>query len=87
VEDLLLFLVKSLASEPSEVTISKTVEPDSLEIYNINVSPPDRGLVIGKGGSTIRSIRNLAKVKAVKDKTRVRIQLIDEVQIDESPFA
>ncbi len=86
-EDLLQFLVKSLVSEPTEVHISKSVEADGLEIYNIDVSPPDRGLVIGKGGSTIRSIRNLAKVKAVKDKTRVRIQLNDAVQIDESPFA
>ena len=40
------------------------------------------GLVIGKGGRTIRSIRSLVRAKAIKDGVRIRVELIN----DNGPF-
>jgi predicted RNA-binding protein YlqC (UPF0109 family) len=39
------------------------------------------GLVIGKQGRTIRSIRDLAKAKAIKDNVRIRIELHEDIQL------
>ncbi len=52
------FVVRSLVDNPDDVQISET----SLEgktIYRVGLHPSDIGLVIGKGGHTIGSIRSL----------------------------
>ena len=42
------------------------------------------GKIIGKGGKIINSIRELVKVKALKQGARVRVILKDLNQIDQS---
>ena len=38
------------------------------------------GVVIGREGKTIRSLRNLAKAKAIKDNVRIQIVLEESSQ-------
>ncbi|OGC68703.1 hypothetical protein A2415_01995 [candidate division WWE3 bacterium RIFOXYC1_FULL_39_7] len=68
------YLIKELVSKPEQVVIDE-VDEEGTTIYNIGVAQEDMGLVIGKEGNTINSLRNLVKAKAIKDNVRVRIQL------------
>ncbi|RJR27390.1 KH domain-containing protein [candidate division WWE3 bacterium] len=68
-------LIKQLVNNPDEVVIDELREESGNFLYTITVSPQDMGIVIGKDGNTINSIRNLAKAKAIKDNVRIGIQL------------
>lgn len=70
------FLVTSLVKNPQSVTVEETQEGSNYR-YTIAVDPADMGLIIGKEGRTINSIRSLAKAKAVKEGVWVDIQLLD----------
>ncbi len=76
---LLEYIVKNIVSNPDEVVIEKSEEiiPNGnvAQIYAISLNSSDIGAVIGKKGQTIRSIRSIAKVKAIKDKTYVDVRV------------
>lgn len=74
-QEYILFLVKQIVSNPESVMVEEVKEDDNSFTYIINVSKEDMGIIIGKEGRTIKSIRTLAKVKAVKDGVRVNITL------------
>jgi predicted RNA-binding protein YlqC (UPF0109 family) len=52
------FIVRSLVDNPDDVQISEIPE-DGQTTYRLGLHPSDIGLVIGKGGHTIGSIRSL----------------------------
>jgi len=70
------FLVTSLVKNPQSVAVEEMQEGSNYR-YTIAVDPADMGLIIGKEGRTINSIRSLAKAKAVKEGVWVDIQLLD----------
>jgi hypothetical protein len=78
-KEFLEFLVKGIVSKPEEVEISEA-QSEGIYIYNIHVSDEDMGVVIGKDGKTIRSLRNMAKAKAIKDNIRIQIILEEALQ-------
>ncbi len=69
------FLVKQIVTNPDSVSVEEIKEDDSSFTYVISVAKEDMGIVIGREGRTIKSLRTLAKVKAVKDDIRVNITL------------
>jgi predicted RNA-binding protein YlqC (UPF0109 family) len=73
-KDFLEFLVKGISSKPEEVEV-KEIEDNGVFIYELKVADEDMGVVIGRSGKTIRSLRNLAKAKAIKDNVRIQIML------------
>jgi hypothetical protein len=83
-KEFLEFLVKGIVSKPEEVEVSE-VQSEGVFIYNIHVSDEDMGVVIGKDGKTIRSIRNMAKAKAIKDNVRIQIILEEALQDSTEP--
>lgn len=68
------FIVKSLVKNPNEVTIEEEKDGSVLRI-KICAHTDDMGTIIGKGGSTIRSIRELAKAKAIIDDIKVYVDV------------
>jgi len=72
--DFIEFLVKEITSKPQEVSVKEKHE-DGVFTYSVKVSDEDMGVVIGKEGKTIKSLRNLAKAKAIKDNVRIQIVL------------
>ena len=44
----------------------------------IEVNKEDMGLLIGKEGKTIRSIRSLVRAKAIKDGVRVKVEIVEK---------
>jgi uncharacterized protein len=72
--DLLDYLVKNLVSKPGEVKIEDRVDEAGLT-FTLTVSPEDMGLVIGKGGQTIRSLRKLLTARGMAENANQRVYL------------
>lgn len=75
-ENLLVFLARSLVDEPDQVEVFGT-ETDSRVDLELRVAPDDMGKVIGRQGRTIRAIRTVMKAASVKIGKRVHVEVAD----------
>lgn len=64
--ELLAYIVKSLVSKPDAVKIEEETV-DNVLTFNLTVDPEDMGMVIGKSGQTIKSIRRLLVTRAMAE--------------------
>ena len=76
-KDLLEYLVKNIVAQPEAVKIEATETPEGFVNLKLSVAPEDMGMVIGKGGRIIRALRNLVRVKAIKENKRVNVELTE----------
>jgi predicted RNA-binding protein YlqC (UPF0109 family) len=74
-KDLLEYIVKSIVAEPDAVKISEENSDDGL-LIKLEVAPDDKGRVIGRQGRVAQALRTLLRVKAAKDNTRVRLEIV-----------
>lgn len=72
---LLEFLVSSIVQNPKEINITEESEDNSVTL-TIHANPEDIKIVIGKGGKTIKALRELVKIKAIREKKRVDIKIV-----------
>lgn len=78
-KELITFIISNIVKNKENVKITEIVEtPTNRKTFLINVSKEDMGIVIGKMGKTINSIRNIAKAKSIKDNTFVNIQIKED---------
>lgn len=82
--NLVKYLVTNLVDQPEAVAVQETIDSLGVHLITITVAPDDMGKVIGKNGKIINSIRELAKIKAIKQGLRVKIALIDPLQTNPS---
>ncbi len=75
-KDTLSFIVKSIVDHPELVSVDEK-EENGTTILTITVAKDDMGKVIGKEGKVIRSIRNIMKVKAMKQNKRITITIAE----------
>jgi predicted RNA-binding protein YlqC (UPF0109 family) len=73
-KDLLNFIVTNLVSKPEAVLVDEQKEENNVNLL-LTVDPSDMGIIIGKGGQTIRAIRKLLTVRAIAENIRVNLQL------------
>lgn len=73
-KDLLDYIVKSLVSKPDAVQITEDVAEDTVNL-SLSVAPEDMGMVIGKSGQTIRSIRKILIARAMAEDSNLRVNL------------
>ncbi len=73
-KDLLDYIVKNLVTNHEAVSIAEQTQDGNVDLL-LTVDPADMGLIIGKGGQTIRSIRKLLTVRAIAENVRVNLQL------------
>lgn len=78
--DLVKFIISAIIDHPDSLTIDETIDQSGTHIITLTVDPSDMGKVIGKGGKIISAIRELTKVKAIKQGKRVRLILQDPTQ-------
>ncbi len=74
-KELVDYIVKSIVAEPDNVTITEENSDEGL-LLKLEVAADDKGRVIGRGGRVAEAIRTLLRVKAAKDNTRVRLQIM-----------
>ena len=75
-ENLLLFLTRSLVDEPEKVEVSGR-ETDSRVDLTLRVAPGDMGKVIGRQGRVVKAIRVVMKAASVKVNKRVNVEVTD----------
>lgn len=75
-KDLLNYIVTNLVTNPDAVLIEEQTEGGIVNLL-LTVDPKDMGLIIGKNGQTIRSLRRLLTVRAIAENVRVNLQLAE----------
>lgn len=73
----LLYLISNIVDAPDAVTIQEE-NIDGIDNLTITVAKDDMGKVIGKEGKIIRGIRNIMKIKAMKENKRINISLAEK---------
>lgn len=73
-EDFLSFLIKALVDHPDDVKVDRKVDEMGV-LLSLRVNPEDMGQIIGKEGSTARSIRSLVRIVGLKNHARVNLKI------------
>ena len=76
-EELLTYLARSLVDRPDEVSVESFEEPDGTVVLELQVGEDDAGKVIGRGGRTVAALRTVIKAAAVRQGTRVLVDVVD----------
>lgn len=74
-KDLLEYIVKSIVAAPDAVKITEENSEEGL-LIKLEVAPDDKGRVIGRQGRVAQALRTLLRVRAAKDNTRVRLEIV-----------
>ena len=70
------FIISGIVDNPDKLTVNESVsKEDNLITLDIKTDPKDMGKVIGKKGKIIKAIRNLVKVKALKEGKKVILNI------------
>ena len=79
-KELLEHIAKSIVNHPDDVIIEEkeSVDFPGLTILTINVNEEDKGVIIGRKGRTINSIRDIITISAIRNNKRVRVILKDD---------
>ena len=70
------FVVKAIVDNPDDVEIERTVDEMGV-LISLKINPADMGQVIGRQGSTAKSIRTLLRVIGAKSNARVNFKIIE----------
>ncbi len=73
-EKFLEFIIKSIVDHPEEVKIDRKIDEMGV-LLTLRVSPQDMGQVIGRDGSTAKSIRSLLRIVGIKNNARVTLKI------------
>jgi len=74
-KDLVEYVIKAIVAEPDAVTITEENSDDGL-LIKLEVAPDDKGRVIGRQGRVAQALRTLLRVKAAREETRVRLEIL-----------
>jgi predicted RNA-binding protein YlqC (UPF0109 family) len=75
-KELVEYIVKHIVTNPDLVEVTESMNGSEI-MLSLKVADEDMGIVIGKKGQTIRSIRKLLTVRAINDGVRVNLSLVD----------
>lgn len=76
-KDTLHFIVSSIVDNSDAVSVEEQEGENGILNLVVSVAKEDMGKVIGKEGKVIRSIRNIMKIKAMKENVRINISLVE----------
>lgn len=74
-KDLLNHMLKGLLGDADFEILESEVEGRT--VFSIKTKPENIGLIIGKGGKMIHSLRNILKVRATLEKKAVGLEVIE----------
>lgn len=77
-EQLLNYILTKIVKDPDTIKITQEIDEITNEIiFNISIPEEERGIIIGKKGKNIQSIRNIVSIIAKREGERVRIKILD----------
>lgn len=71
------YLLKLIVNHPEEVKVEENHLGENAYQYRIYAHQEDVGKIIGKNGKTVQSIRNVAKILAVKENKQIRVEIAE----------
>ncbi len=74
-KELIEYIAKSLASKPEDVKVTEELEDDRV-VLRLEVADEDKGKIIGRQGRVAQAMRVLLRVAAVKNGTRVILEIV-----------
>lgn len=77
------FIVKNIVESPDAVVVDGNSRRHRSQTVEVRLDPADVGRVIGKGGKNIEAIRAVVKAAAIKDHTRVNVEVVTDDEDDE----
>lgn len=83
-QQFLEYVVKSLADNPDDVKINRTVDEMGV-LLTLSVHKDDMGKIIGRSGATAKAIRTILRVVGMKNEARVNLK-IEEPEGSERRF-
>ena len=75
-EDLIKLLIEPLVSDPKKITIDKETQ-ENQTIYIVHVPKEDIAKVIGSRGKMIKAIKNLVKIRAIKENVFCSLEVVE----------
>ncbi|KKS31795.1 hypothetical protein A2380_01770 [candidate division WWE3 bacterium RIFOXYB1_FULL_43_24] len=79
-KDFITYIVRQIVSNPEAIEVEE-INEEGVFVYTISAAKEDMGTLIGKEGRNIKSIRNMAKAKAIKDDIRISVNIKEDDQI------
>ncbi len=70
------FIVKAIVDKPDEVKVTE-IKSEKVDIYELQVSKSDMGMVIGKRGHHVIALRTLIAATSGKRKKRAQLEIIE----------
>ena len=74
-KELVEYIAKTIATYPDQVKVTQDEEEGRI-ILRLEVSPEDKGRVIGRQGRVAQAMRVLLRVAAVKDGTNAMLEIV-----------
>lgn len=74
-KELLEYILKGILGE-ADFRVDEEIDGEFVRL-TIKVEPEVTGIVIGKGGSTIKALRNILRVRATLDKKGVSVNIAE----------
>ena len=75
-KELVEYIAKAIAAYPDDVKVTEDEDEEGRIVLTLEVAPDDKGKVIGRQGRVAQSIRALLRVSAVKQGTRVNLEIV-----------
>jgi len=73
-EELIQFIAESIVDDPSEVSVNRIEENNSITV-ELSVADEDMGKVIGKRGRIAKAIRTVVNAAAAKEGTNIKVDI------------
>jgi uncharacterized protein len=75
-KELLHYLITKIIDDPESVSIESIEDGDEVTL-NVDIPEEFRGIIIGRGGMNIKSLRNIIGIIARREGKRVYIKILD----------
>jgi predicted RNA-binding protein YlqC (UPF0109 family) len=76
-KELLNYILSKIVTDPAQINITEDTNEYGETVLNVALPEEERGIVIGKGGKNIESIRNIVSIIAKREGKKVRIKILD----------
>ena len=73
-KEFLEYIIKALVDHVDDVKVDRKVDEMGV-LLSLKINSEDMGQIIGKAGSTARSIRNLVRIVGLKNHARVNLKI------------
>ena len=74
--EVLEYLAKNLVSVPEAVEVTEVTDGGTVNL-RLTVAPEDMGKIIGKGGRTVRAIRDVVRAAATRAGVTATVEIVE----------